>query len=876
MRHFSFTAADPEYYEPFEVALPGRVYLPSDPPAGWTRLGTGAWTMWLPPSGELADQGWKVHVSSSLENTQRVLDTVSGVCAELAVPFKHMAGQRIFLWMHEKQGNRAQAGKFCAAYPASPEIADALMAKLEGALADLAGCYVLSDRRFGSSRCVSYRYGAFKESYALQPDGTKTPTMRDVNGQQIPDERRPEFLLPAGLADPFAPPPESAADGPAAFGGYTFDGVVQHGNGGGSYRAHAADGTVVFIKEARAHTAYTPDGSDAIARLRAEHRALQEIHAAHPGLCPAPVELFDYWENSYLATEFVDGQTLLRWIVANMTAIRVDSPPDAYAGYYRRCQAILGQLRDSVTALHQLGYVFVDLNPRNILIDSDDRARLVDFEAAQRIGSRIRFIGVPGYLPPEARSQDTLDELDPVHIDEYALSAIALTMLLPLHGVVERSPEVLAHLHHDLSRNAPVPAALWEQATRFYVRPQTPALPAPKEVADAPLTALAWLRDRTADRLERMARHDNPRWIYPTTPQGLLSNTRCVAHGTAGVLHALRFAGRPADPAIVRRLRDESLAQRDDTPPGLLFGNAGIAWVLADLGQAEAAAQLLAAADSHPLASRHATLGGGAAGIALAHLSFYCRTGDGRHLDAAWRLLDTLPHGAGLTGALGPDDAFGLAEGRAGIALALYYLSRLSGDDAVLARGTGLLREELRRALPMEYDAIAFCPSARDRRRSPYLWAGSAGYAHTVIRYLTVTEDPALAESLRQCLRTCTIRHTVYAGLFQGIAGFGLVLGEAARLLGRPDLAIAETGAGTALFKYAVPDATGVRFLGDAGMRFSADLWSGSAGILLTLQRMLSQSPDPLFTLDAAVTAAAGRSPVGVPPFPVPAGARGR
>jgi len=79
----------------------------------------------------------------------------------------------------------------------------------------------------------------------------------------------------------------------------------------------------------------------------------------------------------------------------------------------------------------------------------------------------------------------------------------------------------------------------------------------------------------------------------------------------------------------VARLRDSSLRELDDTPPGLLFGTAGIAWTLGDLGAHDAANELLAAAFRHPLATRSATLGGGAAGIALALMASYCRPANG-------------------------------------------------------------------------------------------------------------------------------------------------------------------------------------------------------------------------------------------------------
>src|SRR5215469_16706899 len=110
MHPFDFAAADPDYYEPLEAGPADQPYLPAKPPAGWTRHASGPWMMWMPPDATLPDQGWKVHVSSSLGNVQRVLDIVTRTCAELAVPFKHLAAERFFLVLHEKQADRVQSG----------------------------------------------------------------------------------------------------------------------------------------------------------------------------------------------------------------------------------------------------------------------------------------------------------------------------------------------------------------------------------------------------------------------------------------------------------------------------------------------------------------------------------------------------------------------------------------------------------------------------------------------------------------------------------------------------------------------------------------------------------------------------------------------
>ncbi|MEV6279713.1 lanthionine synthetase C family protein [Nocardia sp. NPDC051832] len=366
-----------------------------------------------------------------------------------------------------------------------------------------------------------------------------------------------------------------------------------------------------------------------------------------------------------------------------------------------------------------------------------------------------------------------------------------------------------------------------------------------------PVGALAWLRDRTADALEHMADPGNPLSAYPLGPEGYSTNTRSLAHGVAGVLHALRLAGRAIDPAVRTRLRDESLAARDDTCPGLLFGNAGIALLLDDLGERDAALTLLATASAHRLSAESVTWGGGAAGIAMAQLAFHHRTGDPAHLDHACRLLTGLPED--LRPRLGADNASGLVHGRPGVALALYYLADRTGERRFFEHGLRLLRDELVHAEPIPGGAVEFRASERDLRVMPYLAAGSAGYAQVLTRYLSRHDEPALADVVDRCLRAADIRFTAAPGLFHGQSGMALARADAAIHAGRPY----SKARLTALFKYAIPGPAGVRWLGGHGQRLSADLATGSAGVLLALQHTLTGCPDPLFTLDAALSSAA-------------------
>lgn len=858
----SFLVADDDYYAPWDMADPGAPYHAAPMPDGWFRRDQGAWTHWGRPGLDGPDQGWKVHVSSSLPNAQAVLTVVSVACAELAVPFKHLSGRHMFLMAHDKHGIRVQSGKFCTLYPPTVECAEQLMRRLETELSGISGPFVLTDRRFGNSECVSYRYGAFRGGTRVQADGTQLYTIRDADGREIEDRRNPVFALPPGISDPFREPKEPkeskeskepkepkepAARGPVTLNGYTYGAVLRHSNAGGAYRFTDPAGEPVFVKEAKSHNGYTGDAEDAKARLSAEYLTLRAIHARAPGLCPRPVELFHHWEHSYLVSELVPGVSLYRWMVTQNPAIRIGPTAEEFTAYHHRALALLDRLEAQLNRLHELGYVFVDLSPTNVLVDDDDRIRLVDFEAVQRIDNAKRFMGTPGYRHPDPVAAAARD---PRELDRYGLSALALLTVFPAHDMAERHPEVLDHLHADLTEAGPIEPRLWDRATRNYERASDPVLPAPEAVRADPVAALRWLADKTADAIEAMARPDDPARVYPTNPLGYQTDTRSVATGTAGVLHALHTAGRAHDPAVLRRLRDEALAEVENTAPGLLFGSAGVACVLAELGETDAAETLLAAAAKHPLNDTSATLGGGAAGTALGLLIHHRRTGAQQWLDLAQRLLERIPDGDDLAGQLNPAAQSGLSGGRTGVALALYRLHRQTGDTAALDRGWQMLREDLAYAEPIEVGGIGFKTTAADKRIYPYLFAGSAGYAMVLARYLALRPDAELGdglpatEVLERCLRACTSRFSVFPGLFPGLAGLALASADVGRRLRRPELVDAALTSARGLFRYAVPHLNGVGWLGEPGQRLSTELWSGSAGILLAL-RHLTTAADP-------------------------------
>ncbi|MFH7599685.1 class III lanthionine synthetase LanKC [Streptomyces racemochromogenes] len=848
---FAEALADREYYLPLtSVADPGPRFSPGEVPAGLRGTAQGIWTVWGGPRAGLAEEGWKIHVSARLDRAQHVLDTVAGICFAEGVPFKHLSARLFFLFLHHKHAGRAQSGKFCAVYPPDTETARRLLERLRDALDGEEGPYVLTDRRFRDSRTVHYRYGSFGSRSRLRADGTREGLVRDGSGREVVDLRGPAFQLPAGITDPFVEQEEQPHAGPILIRDYEVTRAVRLSNAGGTYQARdRRTGRTVFLKEARAHNGLVFDGTDAQQRLRHEYRVLRALHAAAPGVAPEPLEHFTEWEHDFLVTEYVEGQPLVGWLSRSTPLARADRTRESVDAYHAACRHLLASLDASLGRLHAAGHRFGDLSPGNVMVTPAGGVRLVDFETASALSDAPSGIATPGFTPPPGLLRA---DADPLLRDRYGLAALALSFLAPFNETAEHAPANLGLLRRDLADVAP-PADLWQRATAFHPAPgrerdqDGPGRPpSPAELEADPRGCLARLAGEVAEGLLETADADRPEWVFPPSPEAFRTNNVCLAYGTAGVVHALDRAGVAVPEEIRERLRRDALALRDALPPGLLVGSAGIAGVLARLGLLDEAVDLLRDADRHPLTASCATLAGGRAGVGLGWLGLYRLTGESGHLERAAAAGSGLLRTPDLQAALGEHDARGLLHGRSGLALFLHRLARDTGEARWREAGRLLLHQELDRTFTLDDGAVSISDDARLTRAMPYLATGAAGVAAVLTRYVATAPDERCAAALPRLVAGVRVScATKEAGLYRGLAGLTWFLTGHAELTGTDAAREDAVRAGTGLLKYAVPYRRGVRFLGAGSQRFTADLSSGGAGVLLALHRLLA---GPLLT----------------------------
>ena len=195
-----------------------------------------------------------------------------------------------------------------------------------------------------------------------------------------------------------------------------YDGLelIKRGGMGSVYRArHPELGTVVAIKTVHTHT-----GPETLAE-RFEQEARLSARIPHPGV----VRVFDYdcqEGRLYLVMEFVDGETL-RPVVADDQrdiAWRLDK---------------VAQLADILHAAHEKGIVHRDVKPENVMVDSTERVRVLDFgisrvlDDGERLTQTGEILGTPEYISPE-QILDVPEAVD-ARTDVYATGVVLYELL---------------------------------------------------------------------------------------------------------------------------------------------------------------------------------------------------------------------------------------------------------------------------------------------------------------------------------------------------------------------------------------------------------------------------------------------------------------
>ncbi|RKP09853.1 kinase-like domain-containing protein, partial [Thamnocephalis sphaerospora] len=153
-----------------------------------------------------------------------------------------------------------------------------------------------------------------------------------------------------------------------------------------------------------------------IRRVMSEREVLRR-NATHPFLIGLRYS-FQSAQKLYLCIDYVSGGELFFHLQ------RERRFPEARVRFYA-CEIL-----SALEYLHSLGFVYRDLKPENLLLDSEGHIRLVDFGLTKNTGdgTTSTFCGTPEYLAPEVLRQQRYGK----EVDWYCFGSVLYEMLVGL------------------------------------------------------------------------------------------------------------------------------------------------------------------------------------------------------------------------------------------------------------------------------------------------------------------------------------------------------------------------------------------------------------------------------------------------------------
>ncbi|MFF7703295.1 class III lanthionine synthetase LanKC [Streptomyces lydicus] len=853
----SFALADRTFFDwPGNWDLEATRFPAPSLPDGWTHDENEAWAFCRPPEDRLPDQGWKIHVSAAPDDAPRTIADVAAYCTRHGLAFKYLKSANVLRALSRKYAQRSSAGKLLTVYPVDEaELARALEG-LDALVGGRPGPYVLTDLRFREGP-LYVRYGGFRTHFTEDADGELVTAFHRPDGTPEPDRRTPVFHTPDWVTVPDVLKESLAARQALDDFPYRITGALQFSNGGGVYRAAplgpdalGAGETSVVLKEGRPWSGTDGVGRDAVTRLAHEHRMLQRL-AGLPGI-PRTYGTLQVRDHLFLVLEDIDGQDFQTWLAAHHPLTVPDPDEQAVAHYRDRALALFGRIEALVAAVHGRGVRIGDLHPGNLIIRPGDEPVLLDFEVADELDRATpSSLGAPGFHRADATGADG---------DHYALAAIGLWLFLPLAALGGLAPDKAPALLATAAERYALPDAL--------VARLAPQL-APNDDTTSELRSLPGTFPPT-DVLDSLGRglresatpHRTDR-LFPGDFEQFVEGGAGFGHGAAGVLWARHTVLGERDEegaAWLRAAVDRVPAERI----GFYDGLHGMAYVLRELGDDEAAQRALdRAADRIPV--RHCPSlyrGLSGVGLNLLHFADALDRPDLRQqaLDLAGRVTDRLT--AARTEPVerrrrrGAQDAAGLMYGWSGAALFLLRAHQATGDPGLLDQAVLAVHRDLDRCSPGPQDTLQVDEGFR---LLPYLDNGSAGIALVAAALLDHRDDDRIQRALPALLRACAADFVIESGLLGGRAG---LLATLAALRERAALPPERTDRYlrrhlTNLGQHAMTRNGAVVFPCDGRARISMDLAGGGAGVLLALSTTERGTPLLPFLTDSRPAAAA-------------------
>lgn len=315
-------------------------------------------------------QGWKIHISATLDNYQKILDSVTTICLTNDTPFKFINSTEKLFFIFSKKTSQTEIGKFITIYPENDQTFLYLLDVLYQEIKYESGIQILTDQNYKQSEVIFYRYGLMNASVK----NGQRPCLFDNNGVEYPDLPGAYYSCPKFVTEYF---PEKTNTSTILKERYDMKSILYQTGAGNIYIAiDITNSKKVIIKEARKYVYATRDITS-IELLKNETKIIKKLSGS---VTPNYIDDFYLEGNYYLVEEFIEGKTLNTLKTDfNLLLKRTSSE---ITTFHNKLQQIISKLFKSLEYIHDHGVIVDDISCSNIILTPENKVYFIDFETA--------------------------------------------------------------------------------------------------------------------------------------------------------------------------------------------------------------------------------------------------------------------------------------------------------------------------------------------------------------------------------------------------------------------------------------------------------------------------------------------------------------
>lgn len=836
MLYHQYMKPNSEYYG--EIRVTGEAYELNEVPDTYAVISESdsVWKHYQVKGLTLPEQGWKIHVTATLDDSQRVLEKVARLCIDRKIVFKHLKDRSIFLEMNSKNANRASSGKFITIYPINNEIFVDLLELISSTIQEFEkGPYILNDKRWKNSN-VFYRYGAFTN--IVNEHGEHC--IRDEEGNLIKDQRTPYYQVPNFVKDfdDYLNTLNNDFDtkGTGNLERYEIKTALSYSNAGGVYLAtRKKDNMKVIIKEARPNAGLDGAAKDALARHKIECDALKKLEDI-PGVVKL-IEHFQEWEHYFLVEEFVEGQDLRQWMSQNFPFLKDN---DSLSDHAENVKKILLQLFSLIDSIHKNGVAMGDLQPANVMVTEDLTVKVIDFETAMPVNSEDKpSMATLGFVSREIKVSGARDW--------FGLKKIVMYLALPvlssedldgylqsnhLNWIKENYGDSFYSFIMDLQEKC-------NRRIKYFQEYIPKQISLSSHLSDYNLSSII---NKLIKGIENHLTNDE-RFINGDIRQFEMSGGKFnfLTGGSGAAFTLTKNNSKTAEvDKWIQSFLLAHLARIEDN--GLLTGKTGILALLYEKGYKEIVLHELSDLKNN-INETNISLRSGLSGIGLFIISLYLETGNSDYLQFATELEELIELNRVKGDPLKVNDwmavDIGVIDGLSGVSLFYSALYSATNHKKYLEKSELLIKEDLEKT---KKDDRTGALQALDHRNRllPYLSGGSIGIAISIWFLNHVSGQDLYREEMDAILKLSKTGCTISGSLFDGAGSFLLIPSMVKKGEERERI-LSEVL--TLLHIFIIEKNGYYVYPGQFSYRLADDVYTGSSGIILASMGVVKDNP---------------------------------